>query len=331
MDYTFLVRLPKNLETAYKAGKIIITDGVARDIVTGKIVAHLEQIKPFMNNSLNGFSSGNPAFGIYGMVLDTIKVGQGIYHIKQLNKIIQMAQTIQTLSCINIAMTGLNLGVSVAGFTIVLSKLNKIETQIQTIDKQIKEVIKSNIKDLIREISKIIKNSITIVKKLENTPISESTSHETEKLLNEIESWLLDLISRLENYDLVNVPHSLIMSLYQCYTILLKSYINALYLSNNLEKENILNRLIWLEKIKEKLTKKNIFNVVYEDNLINNSEKLSESDLDLILDLYSSECHQILMSVKNHHEIIFNTTIRQFKKWKNLQNNNNDSIIWVVH
>ena len=43
MDYTFLVRLPKHLETAYKAGKIIITDGVARDISTKKLLLILNK------------------------------------------------------------------------------------------------------------------------------------------------------------------------------------------------------------------------------------------------------------------------------------------------
>jgi hypothetical protein len=135
MDYTFLVRLPKHLETAYKAGKIIITDGVARDISTKKIVAHLEQVAPLISNTTSGLSSGNPYITVSGMVIHAAKLIQGSITNQKLDKVIAMVQNLQMLSYVNIAMTGMNIGVTAVGFAIVVSKLNQIDQKLTIIDR----------------------------------------------------------------------------------------------------------------------------------------------------------------------------------------------------
>ena len=206
-------------------------DGVARDISTKKIVAHLEQVAPLISNTTSGLSSGNPYIAVSGMVIDAAKLIQGSITNQKLDKVIAMVQNLQMLSYVNIAMTGMNIGVTAVGFAIVVSKLNQIDQKLTIIDHKLEGIIISDIKTIIREVRNSIKDSITLVEKLSHTPLSEYLEHEVEKQLNKMESLLIDLISRLHDNDIVNVPLSVIQALYNNYANLLKAYLISIYFS----------------------------------------------------------------------------------------------------
>lgn len=332
MDYTFLVRLPKHLETAYKAGKIIITDGVARDISTKKIVAHLEQVAPLISNTTSGLSSGNPYITVSGIVIDAAKLVQGSITNQKLDKVIAMVQNLQMLSYVNIAMTGMNIGVTAVGFAIVVSKLNQIDQKLTIIDHKLEGIIISDIKTIIREVRNSIKDSITLVEKLSHTPLSEYLEHEVEKQLNKMESLLTDLISRLHDDDIINVSLPVIQALYNNYANLLKAYLISVYFSQkNINSNNISQRLIFLEKIQEQLISEKILEQMYENILINGQQKLSESEIDIIQYLYRYGCEQIPKNIKNHNQILTETPIKKFQKWKQLKIDHQESLIWISH
>jgi hypothetical protein len=332
MDYTFLVRLPKHLETAYKAGKIIITDGVARDISTKQIVAHLEQVAPLISNTTSGVSSGNPYIATAGMVIDIAKLVQGSITNQKLDKVIAMVQNLQMLSYVNIAMTGINIGVSVVGFAIVISKLNQIDHKLTNITYKLEGIIRSDIKIMIREVSNSIKDSITLVEKLSHIPLSEYFEYEVEKQLNKMQSLLDDLISRLDDDDIVNVPLPVIQALYNNYANLLKAYLTSVYLSQkNIKSNSISKGLIFLKETQEKLIGEKILDYIYEDILINGQHKLSESEINIIQYLYKYGCKQIPKNIINHREILFETPINKFQEWKQIKFNSQESFIWISH
>ncbi|MGY6528846.1 MAG: hypothetical protein ACXITR_02850 [Cyanobacterium sp.] len=332
MDYTFLVRLPKHLETAYKAGKIIITDGVARDISTKKIVAHLEQVAPLINNTTSGLSSGNPYIMVSGMGIDAAKLIQGSITNQKLDKVIAMVQNLQMLSYVNIAITGINIGVSIVGFAIVISKLNQIDHQLMNITHKLEGIIRGDIKIMIREVSNSIKDSISLVDKLSYIPLSEYFEHAVEKQLNKMESLLNDLISRLHDDDIVNVPLPLIQALYNNYANLLKVYLTSIYLSQkNIKFNGISQRLNFLKETQEKLVTEKMLEYIYEDILISGQQKLSESEIDIIQYLYEYGCQQIPKNIQNHHKILIETPINKFQEWKQLKIDNKKSLIWISH
>lgn len=327
MDYTFIVKLPQHLESAYKAGKIIITDGVARDVTTKQIVAHLEQVTPSINNVASFVTSGNPQ--------SLISVVADIEANRKLSKVIGMIQQLQYLSYINLALTGINLGVSVAGFAIVISKLNQINKKLDIIDKRLEKIqniiIKNETRKLLQKVSISIKDAVSLIENLDTTEVSDYIKLEVKKQLNAMEVMLDDLISRLDENEIINVSLPIIQTLYTTYANLIKAYLTRLYLSRqDIQSQSLQARKIFLQQTYQKLTTKNLLDYLYEDLLLK-ANNISESEFDIILSLYGYGCQQTVSQVSNHAEILSTIPIRKFRKWKKLNQETKEPLIWIPH
>ena len=89
--------------------------------------------------------------------------------------------------------------------------------------------------------------------------------------------------------------------------------------------------MIFLEKIQEQLISEKILEQMYENILINEQQKLSESEIDIIQYLYRHGCEQIPKNIKNHNQILAETSIEKIQKWKQLKLDHQESLIWISH
>jgi hypothetical protein len=327
MDYTFVVKLPKHLEKAYEAGKIIITSGVARDATTKQIVGHLEHI---VGNATSRGLSGDYIQMFYGMAVDSAKLGIEIHNAQKLNQIINLVQNLQVLSCVNIAMTGVNLGVSIVGFALVISQLNQIDHKLNLILQGINHLINNENRKLLSKTKNYIKKVITLLNQLESSKSILILDLQVEDTLNEIETHIEDLISRYTNRASMNVPLHYIQALYVAYCNLLKSYLTSKYLSQG-DLQCISYKIQILENITIKMVSEDIMDLLYEECLLNEEKRLSETELNVILRLFKSSSHESLEKVKTHQEILSTTPIEKFKTWQYLIKDSNESLIWMPH
>ena len=335
MSAEFLVQLPAHLEKAYRLGQIVITGGVARYADSGQIVAHLE---PAIRHSL-GFAGGiNPQFAMARSAFETARVAKGmVVDTAKLNKIMQLTQSVQTLSAVNLAVGSVTLGVAVIGFAVVLHKLHRIdnrlqgiETQLQSIDRKTDSLVKNEVIKLVRKAKLALKHSITLVHQLEENGWNLYLDTEIAQHLDSMEVLLEEVINRCSIYMNINVPSEIAQCLYSSYANLLKAYLTARY-SKKKELGYAAQRIQTLENFNDALTSPDFLDELYESYLFDQAHRLSESELDYIFTLYRYGCKNTQQAVNSHHEILMTTHPRKFRRWKNLVNKCEQPAIWIEH
>lgn len=331
MTYQYLLQLPQYLEPALKAGKIVIESGVARDVGTKAIVAHLEMAQAAGPKTLGDLGFINPVFAAAGLAIKTVN------DTTKLNKIIHLTQEVKTLSTINIAISGTTLGVATAGFAIVIyqlekldKKLNDISSQIRILDAKVSELIKHELSKLVADVRRHIKDCITLIHQMEDLGWSEYLDNEVSKLFNSIESLIEMLIGKHLDRDEINVSLDLIQCLQSAYANLLKAYLTKRYLQGkNLAYPAL--RLQTLENFSQQLCSPDILDELYEQYLLSKEYKFTEGELDIILDLYRYGCRNTSNNVNVHHEILQVTPQEKFNHWQHLLKDNNKPFIWLEH
>lgn len=117
--------IPAELMVRYFGGDIVRSGALLREVGSGRIVAHLQEA-----TGLARLAGGlNP--------LDVVTQGVQIYQNEQIKAGLAL---IQNLGMANLALTGVSIGVSVVGFTVVKAKLDRIESGIDNLATAIERV-----------------------------------------------------------------------------------------------------------------------------------------------------------------------------------------------
>lgn len=120
--------IPASLLTRYASGDLVRSGTLLREVGTGRIVAHLQETAAFTRVAGSGL---NPA----SMAANGIQ----IYQNEQIKAGLALVQSLQVA---NLALTGIGIGVSVAGFAVVCRKLDRIESRLGEIAAALKRVTK---------------------------------------------------------------------------------------------------------------------------------------------------------------------------------------------
>jgi hypothetical protein len=335
MSYQFVVELPQHLEKAYRAGQIVVNSGVARYADTQQIAAHLEQVLPFAGN-VAGVT--NPYVAMVGPGLRTIRELKGMtVDTLMLKRVIDLTQQVKALSAINVAVSSATLGVSVIGFAVVLHQLNKLdqkvsqmESQLNVIARQQSEIFKNEIGKLIRDARLNIKHCITLIQQIEQLSWSEYLDTEISKQLDRSEVLLNHVIYKYIDRDGINISLELAQQLYNAYADLLKVYLTNRFLhKKDIDYPSL--RLKTLCNFSEQLMSEDILDELYEEYLMQREQKLTETELDYILDLYCCGCQNTRDAANNHHEILQKVSVNKFKRWRKTFEASKDPWVWVDH
>lgn len=328
MGYQFVVQLPKNLEAAYRAGKIVVDSGVAREVGGKAIAGHLEMVSPHVVNLL---SFSNPYAALASTGIKTIN------DTRKLNQIISLTNEIKTLASINLAISGTTIGIAVAGLTLILcqlkninNKLDNVNQKIYILDKKVSDLAVNELGKITSEARKNIKHCITLINQLEDLEWSEYLDTEIAKLLDNIEILMERILSKYIDRDEINISIELAQCLQSAYANLLKAYLTKRYLKNKSLDYPML-RLQTLKSFSQRLCVPEILDGLYEEYLFSKERRFTEGELDVVLALYRHGCQYTSDNVNVHYEILQTTSRKQFRHWQKLLKASNQPLIWLEH
>lgn len=335
MSHQFIARLPKHLESAYKAGRILVNSGVARCATSQEIVAHLELVRPYTESF---FGTINPYLSIANTAIMSVKTGKEmIIDTAKLNQIIALCQNIKELSKLNIAVSGATLGVSVIGVSIIIYQLEKIRERLQEIsvsiedmNSKISELLRSEESDLVAQVRECTKSCTTLTNQLNDLGWNPNLDTQISLLFDRIEALLERLIEKFLNKRIVNTSLELTQCLYGAYSILLKAYLTHRYLQGK-TLDYTGARLQSLKVFSEQLAAREILDDLYEALLLSRERRLSQSEMNIILSLYQCSCQSTYQNVVSHHEILNKTPMGTYKNWQKLIQQSVEPAIWLEH
>ena len=148
----FLRAVPPEVMQGVVSGAYKVTGSVVRDVATGRGVAFLQEtglLQTVMNTTLHGLGS-TVSGGFSPLALISVIQNQQIK--ARLAEVQSSLALLQNLQIGTLAVSGLGLGVSVAGFAAVLARLKGIESHLTTIEAKIEKVTQDRRADHLRMI-----------------------------------------------------------------------------------------------------------------------------------------------------------------------------------
>lgn len=132
-----LYAIPPGLEALVSSGQAQLVGAIIKDVSTGQILGHVQQTQGFVSALAQAggaaAQSGFLPLGVVGIVQnEQIK--------SSLNKLQEGMALLQNLQFANMALTGIGIGVSVAGFAILNMRLNAIENHLGTLQEEMREI-----------------------------------------------------------------------------------------------------------------------------------------------------------------------------------------------
>lgn len=133
----FIMTVPAHLLAAHASNEVAVFGSIIKSLSTGQIVGHLQQSASLTNTmSLIGT-------GPIGAAATLVDVGAQAVTIVQNEQIKQALGALQHLQIANLALTGLGIGVSVAGFAIMSAKIDKVNRRLDGIAEQLERLAMS--------------------------------------------------------------------------------------------------------------------------------------------------------------------------------------------
>lgn len=300
-------------------GEITINfaSGIARNTATKEIIAHAEQILAYSD------------VATYAEIVLS-SAGTIIVNSIDIKKTLTIVKQIHSLSAINIALSGVNLGVNLVGYYLISSKLENLDKQLFTVQNQIESLIKNAQYELLSENEFLIKHSLSLIHLLEDYGLSENTALSIELLLDKQEAHLRRLISLHNNREQISLSLDQIYIIYSAYINLFKAYLTAIYLKQqNLTRQD--KRLKEAHEINKLLSSKAILSFIYQECLFNPRKILTEPEIQEIINLYKFYTESYIDNLKNHYNFLIKTPLDKYQDFQEKTNNAYQPIIWIKH
>lgn len=159
----FLRAVPPEIVEGVTSGLYKVTGSVVREVSSGRGVAFLQEtsvVQSLLNNALSGVGStlqnGLSPLGVVALIQNQqIK--------SRLAEVQSSLALMQNLQIGTLAVSGLGLGVSVAGFAMMLKRLSEIEAQLGSIETKIDRVTTDRRSDDIRMIFADVRTQLDMV------------------------------------------------------------------------------------------------------------------------------------------------------------------------
>lgn len=155
--------VPPELVEGVVSGMYKVTGSVVRDVASGRGVAFLQEtslMQTLMDNAFKGFGA---TVGGGFSPLGLIAVIQNQQIKSRLAEVQSSLALLQNLQIGSLAVSGLGLGVSVAGFAVVLNRLKGIEAHLSSMEAKIEKVTKDRRSDDLRMIFADVRTQLVTV------------------------------------------------------------------------------------------------------------------------------------------------------------------------
>lgn len=328
-----LMKVPDKLLSDVASGTAKRIGAMIHDAATGQILGHVEEAA--LSKGINGIASlagkavggmSNPLTGVGALASSVVGNIQNQKIIGQNNTIISNTEQIITqltslgsqiggvaaLGWVNVGISTLNLGVTVAGTIIQVKKLNELKADIQKLDSRLDSIDwklsaiqqgvdslnENETRKLYKHTYELIFNMYDSIENLGKHEFTESFQREIQKLLNDCStnlSYLND--SYLKSANIV-VDLDTIILFYCTYMSLLKIYSQKMYCVNS---ENIdINRYILCVK---PLFSSNMLNKVQKTYALTDDKLVPYSTIQAIGYTYGAVIQEHLAGVTSQHKI----------------------------
>lgn len=160
----FLRAIPPDLVDGVASGLYKVTGSVVREVSSGRGVGFLQEtdaLRMVLESVMT--SGGNPIVAFANLAAGTASVLQNEQIKSRLVEVQASLNLLQNLQIGTLAVSGLGLGVSVAGFALMLRRLKGIEAHLGTIGAQIDRVTKDRRNDDVRMIFADVRTQLDTV------------------------------------------------------------------------------------------------------------------------------------------------------------------------
>lgn len=159
-----LYAIPPSLDALVSSGQAQLIGAIIKDVSSGQILGHVQQTKGFVQAlaqaggavTQTGFS---PLGGVGVLQNEQIK--------SSLQQLGQGMELLQNLQFANMALTGLGVGVSIAGFAIMNMRLSAIESHLGSLREEVREIGRliqeAELRRLFNEIRSVLKDLDSVV------------------------------------------------------------------------------------------------------------------------------------------------------------------------
>jgi hypothetical protein len=170
-----LYAIPPGLDALVSSGQAQLFGAIIKDVSSGQILGHVQQTQGFVQAlaqaSGAAAQTGFSPLGIVGAIQnEQIK--------SSLEQLGQGVALLQNLQIANMALTGIGIGVSVAGFAIMNMRLNAIENNLGTLREEVREIgrlIKdTEIRRLFSEIRAALKDLDGVATRTDHTALAST-------------------------------------------------------------------------------------------------------------------------------------------------------------
>ena len=176
--------VPPELVQGVASGIYTITGSVVRDVASGRGVGFLQETGVLQTLLGNVMTSGaNPLGALVNLGLGSASVIQNQQIKARLAELQSSLAILQNLQLGTLAVSGLGLGVSVAGFAAMLKRLKGIEDHLGTIDAKIDNVTSERRSDDVRMIFADIGTQLDIIDTLSARSYKVSSAEAAERAL----------------------------------------------------------------------------------------------------------------------------------------------------
>ncbi len=231
-------KIPEAVQAAYEAGSVELFGAVLKNTSTGQIVAHVQPtsvLDTFLNTATNGVvstvSQGFSPLGAIGVVQNQV-IGQ------QLRAMGVQLDLLQSLQIGSLAVSGLGLGVSIAGFAMVAKRLNGIECQLVDLSAKVDLITQDRRLDEIKRTFVDIRTEIDAVETLESRRDKAMPGHAAQQrlalLAGHLEVQMKTHLEGLSKKGLVREDLELLWSLMAAMRLCHEMGVRALYTMDDL-------------------------------------------------------------------------------------------------
>lgn len=284
-----LREIPGKLLDAVNSGSATIHGGVVRD-ATGKILGHLEEVG---FSSIQNVVPANP-------ILAAIQVAQNARMQCDITQIKTLVGQIHGLAWANIAMTGVNLGVSLVGMYVLSEKIDFLQKHIELVANKISDLISHECRVLIRDYEALLAEMKNVSVLLQKNGLTDALEVKTNELLCRAFAFIKDGVLRYQSSEAIKIPFYLVYALITTTANLLKIY-------NFLRKECKIEQYVFAREMDcsfSLLLEKKFVKSLKSELMENRQKLLTGMQIDNVIDFLELSVLEAQERVKCHAELL---------------------------
>ncbi|WP_390910872.1 hypothetical protein [Pseudosulfitobacter sp. SM2401] len=231
-----LYDIPLNIVNRVSSGEAELVGAVIKEVASGRILAHVQPTQGFYQAVAQArgalAQSGFSPLGVIGAVQnEQIKTS--------LEKLGQGLGLLQDLQIANIALTGIGIGVSVAGFAIINMRLNAIEKHLGNLREEVSEIGRmfqeAELRRLFSEIRAALKDLDSVATRTDYLALSSSLQRQFSSHLSTLSDLLVEAMTPGRATTLPVERLDLIWTLSSAKWLCEEAELQALFVSEDLD------------------------------------------------------------------------------------------------